>query len=179
MNQGKQEFQQALVDFINRNLDRLVKHASFRIGRVEDAEDVVQDVLLKMISSREMKIEVKNLQAYAYRMITNACIDLQRKQGKWEITPIEVLPEDGSRIAGTRESEMIRQEEFSRINLLLQSIPFEQSEVLRFRFVDNLTFQEIADILEVPLTTVKSRFIYGLTKVKNQFFAQTEPIHEV
>ena len=112
-------------------------------------------------------------------MIANACIDKQRLAIRRISYSLEEIPEREIETTGSSESEIIRQEEFTRINRLLESIPREQSEILRYRIVDGLIFPEIAEILNLPLTTVKSRFKYGLEKIKNQYFKQKEVIHEL
>lgn len=61
------------------------------------------------------------------------------------------------------------EEEFALINSLLEIIPHEQSEVIRLHIHSNRTFVEIADILDIPVTTAKSRFKYGIEKLKRKF----------
>ena len=58
-------------------------------------------------------------------------------------------------------------EEFSMINRLLAILPQEQSDTIRLRHHSNLSFQEIADVMEVPLPTAKARYRYGLEKIRN------------
>ena len=57
-------------------------------------------------------------------------------------------------------------DEFLRINRLLATLPQEQSETLRLRIYSECTFSEIAEIMQVPVTTAKSRFKYGIEKLR-------------
>lgn len=57
-------------------------------------------------------------------------------------------------------------QDLRRIGRLLAQIPESQAEVIRLRIYGNNSFAEIAGILAVPLPTVKSRFIYGLEKIR-------------
>ncbi|MDD4385927.1 MAG: sigma factor-like helix-turn-helix DNA-binding protein, partial [Bacteroidales bacterium] len=57
-----------------------------------------------------------------------------------------------------------------RLEELLKVLPEEQSEVIRLRIFDSLGFVEIASILETPVTTIKSRFKYGIDKLKAEYF---------
>lgn len=68
-------------------------------------------------------------------------------------------------VAATGEEDN-REEEFKRISRLLDTLPEEQAEVIKLRIYGNNSFAEIAEILSVPLPTVKSRFLYGLTKLR-------------
>lgn len=58
-------------------------------------------------------------------------------------------------------------EEFKIINSLLNSLPPEQSDAIRLRHHSNLSFQEIADIMNVPLSTAKARYRYAIEKIRN------------
>ena len=64
--------------------------------------------------------------------------------------------------------QLIQIEEYNRLEKLLCELPDEQSETIRLRCFDNLSFVEIAEIIEVPVTTIKSRFKYGIEKLKNR-----------
>ncbi|MCL1850272.1 MAG: ECF-type sigma factor, partial [Bacteroidetes bacterium] len=71
----------------------------------------------------------------------------------------------------TLDNEAVRniqmKEEYVRINKILNILPKEQADVVRFRIVDELSFKEITAILGKPESTIKSRFQYALKKLKN------------
>ena len=152
--------------------DKLVHHAFFRLGNHKDAEDVVQEVFIQMFNEQKQGKLILYPSAYAFRMVSNSCIDHLRTKTRITQISFDDIQDKEIGFCENKEEEMIRQEEFQRINNLLGSIPEEQAEIVRFRFVDGLPFQHIADILELPLTTVKSRFSYGLLKIKTQFFGR-------
>ena len=56
--------------------------------------------------------------------------------------------------------------EFRLISTLLAGIPEEQAEVIRLRIHGNNSFSDIAAILDIPVTTAKSRFQYGIEKIR-------------
>jgi RNA polymerase sigma-70 factor, ECF subfamily len=168
-----------LENLIDRYQDKFVHHAFYRLGNKKDAEDVVQDILVKVFNELKQGKVILNLPAFTFRLLTNACTDRQRKAGRILHIAIDDVQEIEFQSSESREEELQRQEEFRHISELLDSIPPEQNEIIRFRFVDGLLFQQIADILELPLTTVKSRFTYGILKIKTQFFKQKEAIHEM
>lgn len=139
----------------------LLQYACYRLGNLHDAEDAVQDVFVKLHQRlSEGGEEIKNLPAYLYRMLANLCVSHQRKTKLTPTVPLDTQPEP---IA--TEAEDFEQE-YRRINRLLSEIPNEQAEVIRLRYYGDKSFQEIADILGIPLTTAKSRFVYGLEKIK-------------
>ena len=139
----------------------LLQYACYRLGNMDDAEDAVQDVFVKMHQRLTEKHEdIKNLTAYLYRTLANLCISRQREAKRTLTVPIDSQPDPVE-----PETEDFEQE-FRRINRLLSEIPDEQAEVIRLRFYGDKSFPEIADILDIPLTTAKSRFAYGLEKIK-------------
>ncbi len=162
---------------IDNMQDKLVHHAYFRLGNKADAEDVVQDAFVKIFNELKLGKEILNPAAFLFRLVTNACIDRLRAASRFTQVAYESVSDIDMQAFESREAELIRQEEYRRINALLDSIPGEQAEIVRFRFVDGLHFQQIADILDLPLTTVKSRFSYGMQKIKTQFFNQKEVCH--
>ena len=170
---------QELGEFIKKNQDRLVRHAYFRLGSREEAEDVVQDVIIRIYQEREAKQHIEQPASYAFRMVYNACIDQLRRKIK---NNFEKLNGKAAFVAAdglNRESEIIAREEVKRVNRLLDAIPAEQAEVLRLRILDEMSFVEIAEIMKVPVTTIKSRFSYGIMKLKTKINHQEEVNYEL
>jgi len=151
--------------FIETYRERLIHHAFYRIGSLEEAEDIVQEVFVKIYTQNACN--VKNLEAYLYKMTMNACIDFIRRQ-KTKLQMMQNLEVENEQ---TSENEAVRnitiQEEYTRINNILKTLPEEQSEVVRFRVIDELNFKEIATILGKPESTIKSRFQYAIKKIKS------------
>jgi len=146
---------------IHQTQDELVKFAFYRLGNRHDAEDVVQDVYVESYRDREKRSHVVEVRAYLFRMVLNRCTDLLRKRlrlvnGDSEDT---ASAEDGFLIAAARE-------EARRIEGLLSQIPANEAEVIRLRAGPELTFAEIAAATGTSVPTVKSRFRYGIEKLR-------------
>lgn len=151
---------------------RLLRYACCRLGNGEDAEDAVQDLFLQLHELMEktdgndsLSTDIKNPMAYLYRSLMNLCISKQRSAGR--IRMISLTDKNGENFktpSCDEENEM--EHEYHRICQLLETIPDEQAEVIRLRFYGDKSFKEIADIVGVNLSTAKSRFMYGLEKIK-------------
>jgi RNA polymerase sigma-70 factor (ECF subfamily) len=154
------------LQFIDTYRDRLVNHAFYRLGDVEEAEDIVQDVFVK-IYSQNLFSKLENPELYLYKMTMNACLDFIRKQK----SKLQMKQYFESKNQNSLENDAIKkletEEEFIRINNILKTLPDEQAEVVRFRIVDDLSFKEITKILGKPESTVKSRFQYAIKKIKS------------
>jgi RNA polymerase sigma-70 factor (ECF subfamily) len=146
--------------------DRLVRYAFRRLGSLHDAEDVAQEVLVRAYDSRAERSQVRCVSAYLYRMASNCCTDHLRRRGRRGILAEETgfmeLP--SPQPAGPEEAAAAR--ELRRIEALLRGIPPEQAEVVRLHVLDDLRLNEIAALVGCPLATVKSRWRYGLEKLR-------------
>jgi len=153
------------LTFVETYKDRLVRHAFLRLGSLEDAEDIVQDVFVKIYSQKLFQ-KLENLEVYFYKTTMNACLDFMRR----EKTKFRVYQDFEAENKTVSENEAIQnlklEEEFNRINKILKTLPEEQAEVVRFRVIDELSFKEITKILGEPESTIKSRFQYAIKKLK-------------
>jgi len=144
---------------IEQHQNQLLSFAFYRIGLFEDAQDIVQDVFLKLYENLRF-LEPKNLKTYLLKSISNACADYHRKN-KINFEQIETLKDT---ILEEEKAECLA--EFLRIEDLLKDLPFEQAEILKMKFIDDLNFVEISEILNINVNTVKSRYKYAINKLK-------------
>ena len=158
--QSRQEFE-AFVDVF---LDRLVRIAFHRLGSMEEAEDVVQDIFVKAYADRVKLRRVRRVGPYLYRMVANACIE--RRRGRRVLSLEELGPEDLPDGQSEVQEQMAAAEFIQRIEQLLRRLPERQAEVIRLKVLDQFTFAEIAEIVGCGLPTVKSRLYYGLQKLR-------------
>ena len=154
-----------LERIISLKQDWLFRFAYLRVGRREDAEDIVQDVLLRLYRSKEQLTNVEKVEQYLIRAISNACIDYSRRRPPILMTSLE----GAAQIAEDSEADKEIRDEYERINRLLQIIPAEQAEIVRLHCTDGLTFRQIAQVLEIPDATVKSRYRYAIDKIRKAY----------
>ena len=154
-----------LERIISLKQDWLFRFAYLRVGSREDAEDIVQDVLLRLYRSKEQLTNVERVEQYLVRAISNACIDYNRRRPPILMTSLE----GAAQIAEDSEADKEIRDEYERINRLLQIIPAEQAEIVRLHCTDGLTFRQIAQVLEIPEATVKSRYRYAIDKIRKAY----------
>jgi len=146
--------------------DRLVRYAFRRLSDFHEAEDVAQEVFVRAYAERERLKTIARVGPYLYRMAANLCTDILRKRRTGvvpfddpEVQEIPTTCPNGSEVASAAE-------ELRRIETTLSRLPHRQAEVIRLRVFDELRLGEIAEVLRCPLATVKSRFRYGLEKLR-------------
>ena len=150
-----------LESIIVREQDMLFRFAYMRVGRRADAEDIVQDVFLKLFRSSESLRTVRNIKHYLIRSISNACKDFHRR--KQDILPLEKAEREM-----VSDDDLKMYEEYLRITALARTLPPGQRDVLYMKCIDGLKFREISDILDIPEATVKSRYRYAILAIQKQ-----------
>ena len=101
-----------------------------------------------------------NVEQYVIRAISNACTDYFRRK------PLHVVLLDQAKEVAVSDHDKQIHEEFLRVNRLLDTLPREQSEIVRLKCYDDLTFKQIAELQDIPEATAKSRYRYAIMHVQ-------------
>ncbi len=146
---------------VDATQDELVHFAFFRLGNQADAEDAVQDVYVQAFRDRAKRRHVAEVRPYLFRMVRNRCTDVLRARSR---KPGQAA--DRMAVAGDALSAMVAREEASEFARLLEQIPEREAEVIRLRAWSELSFAEVAIAVGAAVPTVKSRFRYGIEKLR-------------
>lgn len=149
-----------LAELMQSERNDLFRYACYRLGSASEAEDMVQDIYLRLSKQSARLAEIEDLKGYVYRSLTNSCTSMLRSRRKF--TSTDALDTLSSDDLAPKDFE----HEFRLIERLLALLPDEQSEVIRLRIYGGRQFSEIASICDIPLTTAKSRFRYGIDKLR-------------
>lgn len=175
----KQISERELSDLIDLHQEKMLRHAFFLLGSLQDAEDIVQDTFVKFYQQSPALYNALKTKAYLYKMVNNAGIDLIRKRKQNPLVNIDQMVNlADEKLNGSKKKQLLH-EEFLRIKTLLKQIPEEQSTVIRMRTISNLSFVEIARVLNIPVNTVKSRFAYGIHKLREKTQIKKEVYDEL
>ncbi len=162
-NEKRQTKLERLEAVIDRRQHDLFRFAYMRTGSRADAEDIVQDVFLRLFRSEQDLSRIADIERYLWRSIANRCRDFHRRKrfGTADIG-------QASDIAEPDDREM--HDEYLRIERLLAELPDEQAETVRLRCSDKLTFAEIAELTDTSEATAKSRWRYAIERIRKSFF---------
>ena len=130
-----------------------MRSACYRLG--DDAKDALQDAYLKVYSKLNdgKSSEVKDLRSYIFRTLSNICTSRLSQSSRLKMIPLD------SRLDMADLPSESNEADYQRIAHLLVEIPDEQAEVIRLRIYGKNSFADVAEILSLPLPTVKSRFL--------------------
>ncbi|HWI16299.1 MAG TPA: sigma-70 family RNA polymerase sigma factor [Vicinamibacterales bacterium] len=142
--------------------------AALRLTRNADrAQDLVQDTYLKAIRARRQFAAGTNLKAWLYTILHNTWRNRQRDGARsrveYDSDVVERSAESGavSTLEETPESLLLRKTLNADLQAALDGLGEMFREVVWLRDVDELSYQEIADVLEIPIGTVMSRLSRG------------------
>lgn len=151
-----------LTETMESQKQRLFRYACYRVGNQQDAEDILQNVYLNMLESTERRKHPDNLRSYIFRSVVNACSDyIKRKSTTSRNLACETLE--------IAEEPSNFEEEAVIINNLVENMPEYLRDYVRLKIYAEMTFEEVADTMEVSSTTAKRRFYEGLEYLRDKF----------
>lgn len=125
-------------------------------GEPEDARDVVQETFISaMRGLRTFRADAK-LSTWLHRITVNAALDSIRRRQRRETRPLEEVAERADPVAGPEE-EAVRSERASAVRSALARLGADHRAVLVLHDLEQLDYAEVAEVLDIPLGTVKSR----------------------
>jgi RNA polymerase sigma factor (sigma-70 family) len=154
------EFQQQVIPY----KDRLFRMAQQVLRNGPEAEDVVQEVFIKLWSRRKDLGRIDNLEAWTVRVTKNLAIDKLRSRPA-PAAPIEEswsIESDNSTPHEVAESN----DTVNHIQQLMKQLPEKQRMVMHLRDIEEYTYQEIVDALDMPMAQVKVNLFRARQQMK-------------
>jgi RNA polymerase sigma-70 factor (ECF subfamily) len=154
--------------------DRKIQGAIYRVlGATEDSRDLCQEVFLKAYRALGTFKREARFSSWLYQIALNACRDrLRRRRGRTQVSLDELLAEEPLQ-SGPSALELVEAHDLARaVQLAMSALPHEQREVIALKEYQGLTFAEIAEALDVPVSTVKTRLYRGLGQLRQQLERQ-------
>jgi len=150
------------------------------IGREEDARDVCQETFLRAFRALPGFRGQAKFSSWIYRIALNLCRDWIRRERR---TGFVQPPEDVDLmdlVAAAEPSESIedlvaRKDQIRAVERAMALLPEEQRTAIVLKEYHGLTFQEIADVLGCPLSTVKTRLYQGLSVLRRELVKEAGP----
>ena len=153
----------------------LLRFVSRLVDRPDDARDVCQETFLRVLDKAYAFRDGARFSTWMYQIALNLCRDQTRRKRRWgrllvtptsteSDTPREHAAPDS--LATNPAAAFADTERRGAVRRALSGLPREQREVLLLKEYEGLKFREIADVLGVPESTVKSRMYAGLDAMR-------------
>lgn len=144
------------------------------IGREEDARDVCQETFLRAFRALGGFKGQAKFSSWIYRITLNLCRDWIRRERRQPVAQapegidiVELASEHALPVESV-EDLVARRELGQAVARVMGDLPEEQRTAIILKEYHGLTFQEIADLLECPLSTVKTRLYQGLSVLRRE-----------
>jgi len=154
--------EQSYVELVNRYRDRLINYIYRFVNDIESAEDIVQDALVKLYTHKHYYKNIAKFSTWMYTIAGNLAKTELRKKKTRKVTNLsQIGPEDKDYELPSVEpnTDKIAQSEYveKRIQKAINKLPLHFKTVTILRDIQELSYEEISKIVDVPLGTVKSR----------------------
>ena len=124
-----------------------------------DVQDALQDAVLKAWEKRDKLRDEKFFRTWITRILINACYDTQRKRRR--IVSMDEIPE--STVSNAPDPELA---------LALQALPEKLRLPLVLCYSEGMSYEEAADVLRIPITTLRGRLRRGKEELRKELNAE-------
>jgi RNA polymerase sigma-70 factor (ECF subfamily) len=161
---GSQEAWNMVIDAYSKKVYNMALNFA---GNSDDAADITQEVFLKVYSNIDKYKEDRSFTAWLLRLSKNYCIDYWRKN-KYHRKNLELddnIRSEKTDQADTPESSLIRKYDVKYLRQKLRLLPPGLRTLVIMRDIQDYSYQEISESLDIPLGTTKSRINRARTKL--------------
>ena len=170
---------------IKGHLDALYRTALRMTKNAADAEDLVQETSLKAYRYFDRFEEGSNIRAWLFKILTNLFINRYRKESKApaqvDLDDVEDFQLYGKMVenglvglGGSPEKSLFDRVLGSDIDRAIEALPEDFRIVVVMAFIEGLSYEEIAEALNVPMGTVKSRLFRGRKLLQKALLTQAQ-----
>lgn len=129
------------------------------LNNATQSEDTVQEVFCRLWDKRATLSGIRNLRAFLYTMVRNACFDHLRREDRkngW-LNDFFSANENENDINAYLNAAAIREEVLQIIMNEIKTLPGHYSTILKLLFIEGLDYQEISERLQVPVATLRKQ----------------------
>jgi len=164
----------AAFDTLVRRWDKKIQGAIYRVmGSDEEARELSQEAFFKAYRALDGFERRSRFSSWLYQIAINLCRDRMRRRKTHRLMSLEDLPQPEAAaplvVSERSVAAAIEERDLARIVAeAVGALPEEQREVIVLKEYEELTFAEIAEVLGLPVSTVKTRLYRALTQLRRQ-----------
>ena len=151
----------AYVELVNRYRDRLMNFVFRFVGSFEEAEDIVQDTFVKLYQKKDYYRPISAFSTWIFTIASNLAKTELRKRKRRKVSYLSQIGMEKKDfdipVEDTTDEETVGEYTESQIQDAIQSLQLHFRTALILRDIEELSYEEISKILDVPLGTIKSR----------------------
>ncbi len=135
----------------------------------DEVADLSQDIFIKMYKNLDKYDPTYKFSTWVIKIATNHIIDTRRKK-KFQLVELDNLFFDATKNEYSAENEFLAQEELSNLKSNIDGLPDQYKEPLQLFVYQGLSYQEIAEELDVPVTKIKNRIFKARKLLKQEVY---------
>ena len=155
----------AITKLMEQHTERLIRVAYYYTKELQTAEDLVQDVFIKFYHKQSALKDVNDLSAYLTRMTINHCKDYLKS---WHVRKVQFQQKWVEQVQKEEFDRFVQQDEEQIIGEAIMRLPLKHREALVYYYFEEMTIPSIAQLLQVPQSTVKTRLVRGRKLLKTE-----------
>jgi RNA polymerase sigma-70 factor (ECF subfamily) len=165
----KNKDKEAFGKFYDLYISRIYRFIFFKVNSIHDAQDITSEVFLKIWQYVKEDRDIKNLNAFTYMVARNSVIDFYRQRSKKEDRE-ETIEENRMPMIIDEDSDLLKKQNISfdvqRMMAGLDNLKDEYKEIIALRFLDELSIEEISQILGKTKGTIRVLIHRALNALK-------------
>lgn len=134
----------------------------------EEAEDIVQDTLIKVWNNRDKWEEITSIEAYCYTITRNLSLDRMKRQDR-RTTSLDDMPTEQVDRTSNPYEDLQRNDRIGLVKTLIDELPEKQRSCIQLRDIEGKSYKEIADITGFPEEQVKVNIFRARQAIKKKF----------
>ncbi|MDM5318333.1 RNA polymerase sigma factor SigW [Fictibacillus sp. b24] len=170
---GDQEAFEGIVDLFK---DKIYRHCFRMVGNGHEAEDLAQETFLRAYRNISKYNNEYKFSTWIFRIATNLCIDRLRKKKPDYYLDAEVPGTDGANMYSQLSTEeplpeevVTENEQWNELQAEIMKLPEKYRTAILLKYVEDLSLEEISQIMDIPVPTVKTRIHRGREALKKVF----------
>lgn len=160
---------EAFSQLVGAYKERIYWHVRRLISAHEDADDVVQNVFIKIFKGIDKFQSNSKLYTWIYRIATNESISFLEKNKKHQSQSLELHVETGTEDAPSSNLVM------EKLMMALKELPAKQRAVFNMRYFEEMSYKEISEIMGTSEGALKANYHHAATKIK-QYVLQEDKL---
>jgi RNA polymerase sigma-70 factor (ECF subfamily) len=164
--------QRAFAELIDRYKARIY-HTTLRIlGNREDAEEAAQDTFVRAYRGLENFRKEATFSTWIYRICVNTCLNLLESRKRFKAQDIDSTPVEDLPFIESAESDFAEEDLQARIFSTMEKLPAKYRTVLVLYHIQHLAYQEIAEIMQMPMGSVKTHLFRARAMLRERVLRQ-------
>lgn len=154
--------EQVYTDIVNEHIDEIYNFSRYMLFDADEADDIVQKTFLSLYNNMNKLDMTKSVRPWLYKVARNNCLDHIKRKKPMNFSVIS--PDDSFDVPDNEpslESKLDNAELLETVKREISNLPPQYREIMLLKYFEDMTFEQIGEVLDISPNTVKSNFYRG------------------